>query len=281
MILSFIVLFFIAIFAGFIGALVGIGGGIIIVPALTLFYDLPIHSAVAISLVSVVATSIGGSKNYVEQKITNIKLSMFLETFTVIGAIIGAFVGLVLKASALNFIFGVLILYVGISNFIRRKIDHRLENFENVEMTKLEKYLEMNSEYYDEAEKKIVKYAPKKPLLGGFVSALAGFASGLLGIGGGVFKVAAMTSFMRMPMKAAIACSKFMIGITASASALVYFISGKTNAYLAAPIVLGVLAGATLGSYSMNKIKTYYIKLSFSFLSFYLAYRMLEKSIIN
>lgn len=281
MLLMFVLLFLIAIFAGFFGALVGIGGGIIIVPALTLFYNMPIHSAVAVSLVSVVATSIGGSRNYVDREITNIRLSMFLEIFTVAGAVLGAFIGLALKAESLKVIFGLLILYVALTNFFNRNKDYRLESFENVKLSKIEEFLRQQGEYYDEAEKKLIRYIPRRPILGGVISALAGFASGLLGIGGGVFKVAAMTSLMRMPMKAAIACSKFMIGITASASAIVYFIAGKTNVFISAPIVLGVLVGSTFGSIAMNKIKTYYIKVGFSFVAFYLAFKMLEKFISN
>src|SRR2546427_4068603 len=242
--------FLAAILAGSVGALFGIGGGVIIVPFLTTLLGLPIHEAIAVSIVAVVATSNAGGSGYVEQKITNIRLAMFLEMSTTIGALIGGVIALLLNSWILFFFFGALLLYVAFTTFRSRKRDTTQLSGEQ---DRVASYLGLGGSYYDAAEKRDVEYKVTGTSKGSLISAFAGVTSGLLGIGGGVIKVGAMNSFMRVPLKAAVATSKFELGVTAATSALLYFVSGVVNLYLVAPVALGTTLGATFGSRIMNK----------------------------
>lgn len=282
MLSEFILLFLVAIFAGFFGALVGIGGGVIIVPALSLLFHLPIHMAIAASIVSVIATSIAGARSYVDQQITNIRLGMFLEISTTAGALAGAFVGVLLHGYVLSLIFGTLILYMAIMSYRSRNVEEKLIDsgaYESGEMNGVAKFLMLEGTYHDEALKREVKYHATKPIAGSLVSSLAGVGSGLLGIGGGVIKVAAMNTMMSIPMKASVATSKFMIGVTAATSAVVYFIAGGIDVYIVAPVALGTMLGATAGSLVMNKLHSKVIKSVFFFLMIYLGYEMIVKGL--
>lgn len=282
MLLEFILLFLVAIFAGFFGALVGIGGGVIIVPALTLLFHLPIHMAIAASIVSVIATSIAGARSYVDQQITNVRLGMFLEISTTIGALVGALVGVLLHGYVLSLIFGTLILYMAIMAYRSRNLEQKMIDsgaYEAGNMEGLSKTLLLEGTYHDEALEREVKYHATKPIAGSLVSSLAGVGSGLLGIGGGVIKVAAMNTMMSIPMKASVATSKFMIGVTAATSAVVYFIAGGINVYIVAPVALGTMMGATAGSLVMNKLHSKVIKYIFFVLMIYLGYEMIVKGL--
>lgn len=276
-------MFFIAIFAGFFGALVGVGGGVIIVPALTLLFHLPIHFAIAASIASVIATSIAGALSYVDQQITNVRLGMFLEVSTTLGALLGALIGVLLNGWVLSLIFGTLVFYMAIASFRARDDDDILiaENgYQNFEPDALSKKLRLTGYYYDVAAKKNVEYHATRSLEGSLLSSIAGIGSGLLGIGGGVIKVAAMNSLMRIPMKASVATSKFMIGVTAATSAVVYFLAGAINMYVVAPVAVGTMVGATLGSLVMNRLHSKVIKTIFFVLMFYLGYQMIAKGLM-
>ncbi len=280
---EFLLMFVIAIFAGFFGALVGIGGGVIIVPALSLLFHLPIHMAIAASIVSVIATSIAGALSYVDQQITNVRLGMFLEISTTAGALVGALVGVLLNGYVLSLIFGTLIFYMAIVSFrTRGREDHMIESgdYGATEYTGISRALMLEGTYHDEALKKDVSYRAAKPIEGSLVASLAGVGSGLLGIGGGVIKVAAMNSMMKIPMKASVATSKFMIGVTAATSAVVYFIAGGIDVYIVAPVALGTMLGATAGSMVMNKLHSKVIKTVFFLLMIYLGYQMMGKGIL-
>jgi uncharacterized membrane protein YfcA len=283
MLMTFLLMFLIAIFAGFFGALVGVGGGLIIVPSLTLLFHLPIHTAIAASIASVIATSIAGALSYVDQQITNVRLGMFLEVATTAGALVGALVGVLLNGWVLSLIFGILVLYMAISSFKAREADDILiaENgYQNFEPDPLSKKLRLTGYYYDVAAQKDVEYHATKSIEGSLVSSIAGIGSGLLGIGGGVIKVAAMNSMMKIPMKASVATSKFMIGVTAATSAVVYFLAGAINMYVVAPVALGTMAGATLGSLVMNRLHSKVIKTVFFVLMLYLGYQMIAKGLM-
>ncbi len=274
--------FFTAIFAGFFGALFGIGGGAIIVPFLTIFMGLPIHEAIAIGIVSVIATSNAGGSSYVEQRITNIKLGMFLEVATTAGALVGSIVALLLRSWVLFTIFGALLIYVAVTSFKTRATDEaRIAKgeFGRITQDKLSSYLGLVGSYFDAAEKKNVNYLVTGASKGALISTLAGVASGLLGIGGGVIKVAAMNLFMNVPLKAAVATSKFMIGVTAATGALLFFLAGLVDVYVIAPVALGTTLGATLGTWIMNRVRTYSLKVAFGFLVIYLAYTMIAQGL--
>lgn len=286
---EFFLVFLAAVFAGFLGALVGIGGGVIIVTTFTLYLHLPIHVAIAASLVSIIATSISGALRYVKQRIADPKVGMFLETAATTGALAGAFIGVLLSAYVLSLIFGCFLFYTAASNMIR---DYRKKagttkadlsaspsGAVSVEPQKSGRLMEESS-YYDVAMKKNVSYKPVRPVLGALVVSFSGLASGLLGIGGGVINVAAMNSIMKMPVKVSIATSQFMIAVIAATGALVYFIAGGVDFYVVAPAALGTVIGSTLGSLLMNKLPVRVIKTVFVILLIYFGYEMIAKGFL-
>lgn len=278
---SYALMFLIAIFAGFFGALVGIGGGIVIVPALSVVFHLPIHTAIAASIVSVIATSIAGARSYVDQQITNVRLGMFLEISTTLGALVGAFIGVMVRGWILAEVFSLLIFYMAIVSFRTRETEDKMIETgvydRDISSDSVSRSLKLAGNYHDGALRTEVNYQATRTIEGSLISSLAGVGSGMLGIGGGVIKVAAMNSLMGVPMKVAVATSKFMIGVTAAISAVVYFIAGGINFYVVAPVALGTMLGATIGSAVMNKLHSRFIKTIFFFLMIYLGYQMFAK----
>ena len=233
-----------AIVAGALGALLGLGGGIIMVPVLTLLLGVDIRYAIGASIVSVIATSSGAAATYVRDRITNLRIGMFLEMATTTGAITGAYIGGLISGRALYIIFGVILAYSGVMMFRKRHVEIPT----SVPESRLATILRMHGCYYDAALKQYVRYrvAGVLPALG--LMYIAGVVSGLLGIGSGALKVPAMDLAMHLPMKVSSATSNFMIGVTAAASAGIYFMRGDIQAIIAAPVAMGVLIGATLGT---------------------------------
>ncbi len=271
-----------AILAGFLGALFGIGGGMIIVPFLTAFMGIPIHEGIAISIVSVIATSNAGGSSYVDQRITNIQLAMFLEIATTAGALVGSFVALLLQSWELFLIFVVLLAYMAIASFKTRGTDEARiasDGFTRVKQDRLAKYFGLVGSYFDPSAGKDVQYVVTRASEGSLISSLAGVMSGLLGVGGGIIKVAAMNMFMNVPMKAAVATSKFMIGVTAATGALLFFLAGLVDPYVIAPVALGTTVGATVGTWVMPRVKSSVLKGAFAVLVIYLAYTMLVQGL--
>ncbi len=251
-------------------------------PALTLLFHEPIHTAIAASIVSVIATSIAGALSYVDQQITNVRLGMFLEISTTSGALVGAFVGVLMHGYVLSLIFGTLIFYMAIVSYRTREVDDRLiesGGFARGTDDRIASALLLKGSYHDEAADKEINYHATKTIQGSLVASLAGVGSGLLGIGGGVIKVAAMNSMMKIPMKAAVGTSKFMIGVTAATSAVVYFLAGGIDVYIVAPVALGTMLGATVGSLVMNKLHSRVIKMVFFLLMIYLGYEMIAQGL--
>lgn len=283
MLLSYLLMFLIAVFAGFFGALVGIGGGIVIVPALSVIFHLPIHTAIAASIVSVIATSIAGARSYVDQQITNVRLGMFLEISTTLGALLGALIGVMVRGWVLALTFAALVFYMAIISFRTRKTEDKMIRAgvygEGVSSDTISLSLRLAGNYHDAAMQTEVNYMATRTVEGSLISSFAGIASGMLGVGGGIIKVAAMNSLMGIPMKVAVATSKFMIGVTAAISAVVYFIAGGINFYVVAPVALGTMLGATLGSAVMNKLRSRVIKTIFFVLMLYLGYQMLARGL--
>lgn len=286
---EFFPVFLAAVLAGFLGALLGIGGGVIIVTAFTLYFHLPIHVAIAASLVSVIATSIAGALRYVKQRIADVRLGMFLEIATTTGALAGAFIGVLLSAYVLSLIFGAFLLYEAANSLLSGnkkegdvgsssgKADD--PNGIAVNPNSSDKLLKQGV-YYDKALGTNIRYTPVRPVSGALVVSLAGLAAGLLGIGGGVINVAAMNSIMKVPVKVSIATSQFMIAVTAATGALVYFIAGGIDVYVVAPAALGTVLGSTIGSLLMNKLPTRVIKTVFQVLLLYLGYQMIAKGVL-
>jgi uncharacterized membrane protein YfcA len=227
--------------AGFVGALFGVGGGVILVPALTLLLGVPIRIAMGVSLICVVATSAGASAAFVRDHWTNLRVAMVLEVATTSGALVGASLAGVVSSRVLEGLFaGAMVLSA--FDMMRGKTSEE----RRVRSDRLAERLGLGSAYPDPGGQ--VPYGVRRVPAGASVMVLAGMASGLLGIGAGVLKVMGMDSIMGLPFKVSSATSNFMIGVTAGAGALVYLARGDVATTLAAPVALGVTAGALLGS---------------------------------
>ncbi|MBC7662059.1 MAG: sulfite exporter TauE/SafE family protein [Chitinophagaceae bacterium] len=242
-----LLLFAVAIGAGFLGALLGLGGGIIVVPALTLLYHVDIRYAIAASLISVVATSSGAAASYLKDSLTNLRLAVFLEVGTVVGAISGFLIASHISSKALYVLFAVFLLFSSV--MMLRKREEHPALVDHPWATKLR----LASGYPD--DKGVYQnYKVSNVPFGLFVMLLAGVLSALLGIGSGIFKVLAMDGAMKLPIKVSSATSNFMIGVTASASASAYFIRGDVRPEIASPVALGIIVGSYFGAKSMSRI---------------------------
>lgn len=257
-----------AFLAGLVGSLTGLGGGVIIIPLLTLVLGVDIHYAIGASIVSVIATSSGSAAAYVKEGITNIRIGMFLEMATTISAIIGAVVTVYLDPSYIAVIFGLILLFSA-AMMIVKKVDRS----DNDTSGKLAMFFKLNGTYPTDGGVK--KYAVHR-VLGGFIMMFfAGIISGLLGIGSGALKVIAMDNIMRIPFKVSTTTSNFMMGVTAAASAIVYLHRGQIDPGIAMPVTIGVLCGATLGSKILVKTKTDKLKVVFAVVVTFLALQMI------
>jgi len=251
-------LFGISLGAGFLGSLIGLGGGIVVVPVLTLVYGIDIRYAIGASVVSVIATSSGAAAAYVRQHLTNLRTAMLLELGTTAGAITGAFVAGILRGRVLFIIFGVVMGYSAVAMLRRVREPDR-----PVEPDRWADRLRLHGSYYDESQKKQIDYKVTHTWLGLGLMYLAGMISGLLGIGSGALKVPAMDLAMRIPIKVSTATSNFMIGVTAAASAGVYFARGDIDPIIAAAVAIGVTIGATGGSFLLTRTDNYVIRVVF------------------
>jgi uncharacterized membrane protein YfcA len=239
----FILLIFCAsLGAGLLGALVGIGGGILIVPLLTLAFGFDIHVAIGTSIVSVIATSSGAAAAYVRDHLTNIRIGMLLELGTTCGAVSGAIVAGWIDERVLFLLFGVILLISALPMLRKLHSDGIV-----VESDRLAEALRLPSTYPN-ASGDQVPYGVRNVPSGFGLMYIAGLVSGLLGIGSGTLKVLAMDTAMGLPIKVSSATSNFMIGVTAAASAGIYYWRGDVTPVVAAPVAIGVLLGATLGA---------------------------------
>jgi uncharacterized protein len=221
-----------------------------VIPVLTLFLGVDIHYAIGASIVSIIATSSGAAATYVKDRITNLRIGMFLETGTTMGAIIGATIAAYLSATILEAIFGT-ILIISLVPLVR-KIGEEFPPIQ--ELKGVAKKLSLRGDYVERDGRKIEYNAtnPGKGLAGMLV---AGLISGLLGIGSGTFKVLSMDLAMKLPMKVSTTTSNFMIGVTAAASAGIYFARGDVNPLITAPVALGILIGASIGTHLLVRAK--------------------------
>jgi len=262
----------VAVAAGFLGSLTGLGGGVVIVPVLTLLFGVDLRYAIGASLVSVIATSSGAAAAYVREGWSNIRVGMFLEIATSIGAISGAFLAVILPTKIIGIVFGVVLLWSAWASVRKRK--DRLDT--SGPPDRLSSLLRMDSTYP----------SPEGPcpyrvhnIPGGFlVMALAGVISGLLGIGSGALKVIAMDQLMRLPFKVSTTTSNFMIGVTAAASAGVYLSRGYIDPGLALPVMLGVLGGSLAGARMLAGSSTRVLRWVFGAVVVALAVEMIYNS---
>ncbi len=242
--------------AGLIGALVGLGGGVFIVPILTLIFHVPFGIAIGASIVSVIATSSGAAAAYVRDHMTNLRVGMFLEIATTLGAICGALLSAVLNASVLFIVFGVVLMISALP--LVAKLGEELP--QGVKDDRFAQRLRLASTYPDHRMHREVPYQVSHVPAGFGMMYVAGLISGLLGIGSGTFKVLAMDTAMRLPMKVSTTTSNFMIGVTAAASAGIYFQRGDIDPLIAAPVALGVLIGATVGAVTLTGLSNVWVK---------------------
>ena len=254
----------IAVLAGFLGSLVGLGGGIIITPALTILFGIDIKYAIGASIIAVIATSSGSAIAFVKDHVSNMRVGMLLEVFTTAGGVVGALMAGIFS-SKLLYIFFSLILLNSFYGMLKKTglITKVKKEEEKVENDKYADRYKLNSTYYDKATGKTVVYNVTNVPQGSLVMFGAGFASGLLGIGSGAFKVVALDSYMKLPIKVSTATSNFMMGVTATASALIYFFNGTINPAIAAPIALGTLIGSRTGAKVMQRLDAKYIRYIF------------------
>jgi len=227
--------------SGFIGSLSGLGGGVFIVPALVILAHMPMTVAVGASLISVVATSAGASVAFVRDGWTNLKVAMVLECATVTGAVAGALVAGIIPSTILELLFALMMLQSAYFA-MRKQGDDFVEHGDPVA-----RRLELVGDIPDDSGR-MAHYEVVNLPAGGALMVVAGLMSGLLGIGSGALKVMAMDYFMHLPLKVSSATSNFMIGVTAGAGALVFLARGNVSTSIAAPVALGVTAGALLGS---------------------------------
>src|SRR5512146_2865558 len=271
--LFFALVFAASLIAGLVGSLVGLGGGVFIVPLLTLAFGLPIHEAIGASIISVIATSSGAAAAYVRDRITNLRVGMFLEVATTLGAITGAFLTTIAPTGLLFLIFG-LVLVISAAPLIMRFGEELPQGVRN---DRWAKKLSLASSYHDEHLGRTVAYQVERVPLGVALMYVAGMISGLLGIGSGTFKVLAMDTAMRLPVKVSTTTSNFMIGVTAAASAGIFFARGDINPVIAAPVALGVLAGATIGARLLSRLSNRSIRKLFVPILLFIALSMLVR----
>ncbi|BAZ81569.1 MAG: sulfite exporter TauE/SafE family protein [Sphaerospermopsis kisseleviana] len=260
--------------AGLVGSLTGLGGGVVIVPLLTSVFGVDIRYAVGASLVSVIATSLGSASTYIKQGFANLRLGMFLEVATTIGAMIGALLAAFVSVKFLTIILAVVLIY---SAYLSQR--PKAENQEIAEPDPIAEYLQLNGTY--PTPNGVIPYQINALPAGFSIMLIAGVLSGLLGIGSGAFKVLAMDQAMRLPFKVSTTTSNFMIGVTAAASAGVYLSRGYIDPGLSMPVMLGVLPGAFLGARILIGAKTQTLRIIFSLVLVVMAIKMVYNSLIG
>ena len=258
-----------AMIAGFLGALTGLGGGVVIVPLLTLAFGVDIHYAIGASLVAVIGTSSGAAAAYVKEGFTNIRIGMFLEIATTIGAIGGAFLAGVLAPSIIAVIFGLVLIY---SSFLSLRGKHDDPKGDDPP-DRLATRLKLNGSFPTPDGMK--SYHVHSVPAGFGLMSLAGVLSGLLGIGSGAVKVLAMDQAMRIPFKVSTTTSNFMIGVTAAASAGIYLQRGYIDPTIAMPVMLGVLVGSMTGARVLVQTHPKALRPVFAVVIFILALEMI------
>lgn len=268
-----IILVLSAFLAGLLGSLTGLGGGVVVIPVLTLCLHVDFHYAIGAALVASISTSSGSASAYVKEGITNIRLGMFLEIATTIGAVGGAIIALWMPTNFIAVIFGLVLMFTALMQQ-RRSTDHT-----NVVGSDLAKRLKLYGTY---PTKEGIKSYQLTNVCGGFSIMLsAGVLSGLLGIGSGALKVLAMDSAMKVPFKVSTTTSNFMIGVTAVASAVVYIQRGYIDPGLAFPIMVGVLGGSLFGARLLKQVNVNILRKIFVFAIILVAINMIYNGVMG
>ena len=276
-ILLFVYILSTSFIAGIIGSLLGLGGGIILVPALTILFDMPMHEAIGVSFIGVLVNSSSSSLVYIKNRLTDMRLSSILELGAVTGSIIGAYTALLIDSNVLSAVFGVVLGYVAIDMYRKLK--------KNSEDNNIKSRSDDEREYFDESTNKTITYSVIREKEGTILSIIGGIFSGLLGLGGGAIFVPIMNRIMKVPIKVAIATSSFMIGVTSLVGALIFFNNGFIDVALVSPIILGIFFGAQIGSRINKVIDKQILTNIFCLVLIYIALRMiingLEIEVLN
>jgi uncharacterized membrane protein YfcA len=262
-----LLMFLVAIVAGLVGSMAGVGGGILVVPALTIGFGVPIEYAIGASIISTIATSSGSASAYVRDRIANLRIGMFLEIGSVLGSLVGVIATLSFVRSGLSWmifiIFGLVLFFSAYNALQHARIEQRGESMVNTEPNTLAGRLNLRGEYEDKSLHKTISYVATRIPAGFAVIFFAGLLSGLLGVGGGILKVLGMDTMMRLPFKVSTTTSNFMIGVTATASTGILYVSGYVNVLLAAPVALGVVVGSLAGAKVLVRSKPASIRVLF------------------
>jgi uncharacterized membrane protein YfcA len=273
-ILSFLLIAFsLSIVAGTVGSLLGLGGGIIVVPTLTLLLGVDIRLAIGASIVAVIATSSGAAATYLRDEVSNLRLGMFLETSTATGALLGAILGGLIDPAWLYLAFAVVL--VGGALAMWRHTDHRDSVARPDDLA--DRYALHGT--LRERDGTLLRYAVYRTRLGLAVSGAAGAISGLLGVGGGIIKVPLMHLAMGVPMRAATATSNLMIGVTAAASAAVFVMRGQVDPVIVAPVMLGVVIGARIGARLLPHARGSHLRVAFTVVLLVVAVQMIQRGL--
>jgi uncharacterized membrane protein YfcA len=259
--------------AGTLGGVLGMAAGIFVVPALTLMFGIDIRHAVGASLVSVIGCSCGSAASAMENRLTNVRLAILLEIGTTLGALTGVVLGGIFRSSVLYLLFATILLLSAHQMFRKRKAPSSVEDF-GIPPDRWAASLRLNSSYPEPVTNQEIAYSVTRVWLGMILMYAAGAVSALLGIGSGVLKVPAMDSALRLPIKVSTATSNFMIGVTAAASAGIYYVRGDILPALAAPVALGSLCGAYLGAQILMRTSNERIRTLFVVVLLVLAVKM-------
>ncbi|GAA4000816.1 sulfite exporter TauE/SafE family protein [Deinococcus rubellus] len=266
------IVWLVSLFAGLLGSLTGLGGGVVIVPVLTLFFHVDVRYAIGASLMSVIATSCAAAGTFLKSGYSNVRIGVFLEVATTLGALVGAAIATRVPTGVVSVIFGLVLLFSAYRSFSARPmrvLGPRRSRFSTV--------LRLDSSFTDQGQ--LTAYQVRRVPLGFSLMFLAGGLSGLLGIGSGAVKVLAMDQAMRIPFKVSSATSNFMIGVTAGASAGVYLNRGYIDPGLCIPVVLGVLPAAVLGATLIKRLKSRPLQVSFAVVIAVLAVQMVVNGV--
>lgn len=274
MTLDILSLTLISVAVGLLGSLTGLGGASILIPIMVIF-GIPVKEAIACGMVAIIATSSGSASSYVRQRIANVKVAMYLETFTILGAIAGATITTIIDPVFLYFFFAAFLF----TSFSKLKGSLRGDFVPSKKQDRVSRWLQLEGSYYDEHSKKLVPYRVNNTIQGGLGMLVAGVAAGMLGIGAGAFKVTVQENVLKIPPKVASTTSNFIIGMTALAGVSVYFFAGLLNLNLMGPMAIGTTIGAVIGGRVLNKISNRTLRILFLLIVLYLIAQMLYKGV--
>lgn len=268
---------------GTFGAMLGLGGGVLIVPLLTGILGIPIHQAIGASLVGVVATSSAGAGVYLKSRLVNVRLGLLLEPVLALGGITGGLIAALLSGQVLSALFALALIFTAYNMYKTGQVqDERLhgEIDEHVQTAHAGRvYDALSGEITDKATGRTTAYRVRGVPIGLGASFVAGNMAGLLGIGGGIIKVPVMHLLMGLPLKASVATSNFAMGVTASAAAFVYLSEGLVNPFLVAPVVIGVVVGAQVGSRIAERVQSSALGRVFVVVLLFMAAQMVSKAV--